>query len=85
MHPLVRAGKLSLSVSGVKAGDQSDRDLVGRVPPLTMDFFQKPGHVLAERLHGSYSFCILFNSTWISANADIPVAGAYHKHLGVLE
>ena len=44
------------------------------------DFFQEPGDVLAQILHGSHTFLIPFNFSGLKADTDVPMRGSGDDH-----
>src|SRR5512136_1262940 len=50
-------------------------------PLSAPDLFQKPGHVLAERLHRLNAFRVVFHFSGVSADPQVPVTGTRDDHL----
>ena len=50
-------------------------------PLLAADFFEKPGHVLAQSLHRLNAFRIVFHFSGVSTDSHVPVTGTRDHHL----
>jgi hypothetical protein len=46
-----------------------------------VEFFEQPGHVLAEGLHGAEGFFVLLDFAFVAADADVLVTRAGDDHL----
>src|SRR5512135_3701256 len=60
---------------------KKDTPATRRSVKLGVQFIQQPRYILSECLHCLDPFGIRFRFTYVAADADIPVVGAWNYHL----